>query len=352
MCIRDLSKLWLAVELAAFICWGALTGLASHARADDMDLSLSRLSVGACEDTIPGASDNFRLRDRSGQTLRPDNAAWSRLVTQLSPVLMPAVLAPVTTSGPMGFDLALQTNITGIDADAEYWENGTRGHGPAAQDTCVGSNRFVSSVLTSNRLSVAKGLPMGITLGAEVGRIWNTSLWTVGGNLKWALIEGYRQWALPDFALRAAANALVGDSQLSMVALAADAIVSKTIVVARAMQIAPYAGGGVGFAFASSDLIDLTPNIDATQCAAGKDPACQSLRDDELKGDIGHDQTFRQLTLTRTRAFVGLQLRYRLFAFASELAFDIVPPRKADRDAGSGGLPRQWTVNFAPSLSF
>ncbi len=344
------SKLWPAVELAALISFGALLGLASQAHAEDMDLALSRLSRGTCEDTIPGG--DFVLRRGDTQTLSPDNAAWSRLVTQLAPVVMPAVLAPVTTSGPRGFDFALQTSITGIDSDAEYWEKGTRGHGSAARATCDGRNRFVSSALTSNRLSVAKGLPFGFTLGAELGRVWNTSLWTVGGHVKWALIEGYRRWALPDLAVRAAANTLVGDSQMSMVAIAADLIVSKNIVVARAMQIAPYAGGGVGVIFASSELVDLTPNIDATRCAAGQDPACDTLAPNDRRDDIGHDQAFKELTLTRTRAFVGFQLRYRVFAFASEFAFDIVPPRTADKDAGSGGLARQWTVNLAPSLSF
>jgi len=348
---RDFSKLW----PWAFVCGAALLGVVSRAHAQDMDLALSRLGRGACERTTdPNASD-FQLSVGTGNasvpTLRPDNQAWAQLVTQLAPVVMPAVLAPVTTSGPRGFDVAFQTSVTGIDSKQDYWKKGSQGHGSAARDTCDGRNRFVSPLFVSNRLSVDKGLPLGLTVGAEAGRVWDTSLWTVGGHLKWALIEGYRTWPTPDLGVRVAANTVVGDSQFAMTVLAADAILSKNIVAGRVMQIAPFLGGGVAMVFARSDVIDLTPNIDATACAAGKEP-CTKLRPEQRTGDIGHDQAFKQLTMTRTRGFVGLQLRYRLFALASELAFDVVPPRKVDKDAGGGGLPRQWTFNIAPSLSF
>jgi len=316
-----------------------------------MDLTLSRLSKGACAATIPGASEVFQLRDGDTQTLTPDNEAFSRLVTQLAPAVMPAVLAPVTTSGPRGFEVQLQTNVSAIDSNAYYWEKGTRGHGNAARATCDGENRFVTPALTSNRLSVDKGLPFGFTIGAEAGRLWNTSLFTLGGHFKWALFEGYRTFPLPDFAVRAAANTLVGDSQLTMLAATADAILSKNIVVGRVMQIAPYLGGGVGLVYASSQLVDLTPNIDATRCAAGEDPICKNLSAESRKGDIGHDQAFEELTLLRTRGFLGAQLRYSIFALSGEFAFDLIAPDAADKDAGRG-LPRQWSVNLAPSLSF
>ncbi len=334
--------------------------MVGRASADDMDLALSRLSrgdtPGACAQTLQG-SDNFVLARGVGSTsvstLRPDNQAFSRLMTQFAPVVMPAVLAPVTTSGPRGFDVAVQTSVTGIDENQDYWKKGTEGRGSLANDTCDGINRQVSSVFVSNRISVDKGLPLGLTIGAEVGRIWDTRLWTAGGHVKWALFEGYRTWVLPDLGVRAAANTVVGDSQFSMTVLNADAVLSKNIVVGKVMQVAPYIGSGLAMILARSEVIDFTPNIDATLCAAGTDPVCnaQKLEPSERGGDIGHDQAFRRLTMLRTRGFVGLQLRYRLFALASELAFDWVTPRKADKDAG-GGLPRQWTLNIAPSLSF
>jgi hypothetical protein len=326
----------------------------STARADEMDLALSRLSQpgASCGRTLAGAPD-FDLRSGGRQTLSPDQASFRKLMTQLAPVAMTPILAPVTTSGPRGFDLALQTAVTGISAGAGYWERGTEGRGPSAVDTCDGRNDNVSPVLTQSRVAFHKGLPLGITLGANLGHLWNTSLFTVGGSLKWALFEGYRSLALPDLAVRGAAATVVGDAQFSLTTVGVDAILSKNIVLGRVMKLSPYAGGGVTWIFAASELIDLTPNIDATACAAGTDPVCmaEGLSGNDLQDDIGHDQSFRELNLTRYRAFAGLELRYRLFAFAAEMAFDVLPPGDADSAAGAN-TPRQWTLNFAPSLSF
>ena len=103
-----------------------------------MDLQLSRLSTStdgslsdedACGLTLTDAGSSFSLRypqDPSDpnsdllQRLSPDNRDWRQLVTQLAPAVAPAILAPVTTTGPAGFDVSVETNITGIsDAVAE-----------------------------------------------------------------------------------------------------------------------------------------------------------------------------------------------------------------------------------------
>ena len=315
-----------------------------------MELSLSRLSRGACGETLSNAHP-FVLRTGDNQTLTEDNRAWSQLITQLTPAVTPAVMAPVTTSGPRGFDVSFETNVTGITSQAQYWERGTRGHGPDAYQTCDGRNTSVSPVLTSNRLHFAKALPLGFTIGATVGRVYNTGLWLVGGDIKLALIEGLRRWPMPDVAVRAAVNTTVGSAQYTLTSVAADLILSKNIVTARVMQLSPYAGAGMVFSFASSQLVDLTPNVDAVNCAAGKDPVCNSQGLGASPDDIGHDRPFKDLSLKRYRGFAGLQMRYELFTLAAEFIFDLVPPPDADKSAGKG-TPRQWTFNVAPGLTF
>jgi hypothetical protein len=54
---------------------------------------------------------------------------------------------------------------------------------------------------------------------------------------------------------------------------------------------------------------------------------------------------------SRYRGFVGLAMRYKLFALAAEFMVDLVPPGESDGRAGKG-TPRQWSFNAAPSLSF
>jgi hypothetical protein len=335
----------------ALVALLTFSGFNGAARAEDMDLVLSRLSVGRCQRTLADSRQPFVLRDAEGQTLRADQQAWSKLMTQLAPVMMPPVLAPVTTSGPRGVDVSLQTSTTGISADTDYWERGSRGHGASAALTCDGRNRFVSSVLTQNRLAFDKGLPLGFTMGAQVGRLWNTSLWTIGGNLKWALVEGFRKLPAPDVALRATGSTVVGDAQFSLTTVTTELLLSKNLVVGKVAQVSPFGGAGIAWSFASSELVDLTPNVDAVACAAGSDATCNDQGLGASSADVGHDVPFRDLTLTRYRAFAGLMFRYRIFSVAAEFAFDIVAPHDADK-AAQASLPRQWTFSVAPALSY
>jgi hypothetical protein len=251
----------------------------------------------------------------------------------------------------VGFDVSFETNVTKISDQTGYWSRGSNGSGPQAFDTCNGRNDDVSPVLTSNRLRISKGLPLGFTIGATVGRVYNTSLWLVGGDLKLALIEGLRRWPMPDVAVRGAVNTTVGNAAYTLTSVAADLILSKNIVTANVMQLSPYAGAGMVYTFATSELVDLTPNIDALNCAAGTDPVCDDQGLGASPDDIGHDRPFRDLTLRRYRAFLGLALRYKLFALAAEFMFDLVKPHTADDSAGRN-TPRQWTVNVAPGMTF
>jgi hypothetical protein len=315
-----------------------------------MDLALSRLSLGACEQTASDASQ-FQLQSDGVPTLRVDDVRYRKLVSQLGAALAPAVLAPVTTGGPKGFDLRVETNLTGISAGADYWQRGSQGRGGDAVPTCDGRNRDVRPVLTQSRVAFAKGLPLGVSIGASFGKLHHSSLWTAGGELKLALVEGLRQLWAPDVAVRFAAQTLVGDAALALTTLGADLILSKGVPFRSGLQLAPYGGAGVYWLRGRTGHVDLTPNVDATACAAGRDPICNAQGLGASRADLGHDQAFADVTLDRYRAFMGLWLRYRLVALAAELMLDLVAPGTADGQAGRD-LPRQWSVHLAPSLSF
>jgi hypothetical protein len=109
---------------------------------------------------------------------------------------------------------------------------------------------------------------------------------------------------------------------------------------------------GLLWTLASTQQVDLTPNIDSVACAAGTDPVCkQKLAGGKSADDAGHNVRFADLSLLRYRGFLGVHVRYRMFALASEFMFDLRKPHDADASAGRS-TPRQWTVNVAPSLSF
>jgi hypothetical protein len=310
-----------------------------------MDLALSRLSRGQCARTLAGAND-FALRSGSTQTLRPDHIAFERVLSQLSAALAPAVLAPVTTRGPLGFDVALETSVVGIDSRAEYWRRGSEGSSGVAR--CDGRNDDVASALALNRLRFTKGLPLGLSIGASLGKLYVTRLWTLGAELKLAVVEGLTQPWAPAVGVRLASSSVVGDAALALHMLSADVIVSKEWLAAGALKVAPYTGLGLVYGRARSGLVDLTPHIDALACAAGEDAVCNAEGLGASRGDFGHDVAFSPVSLLRQRGFLGVWLRYGLFALSAELMLDLMQPR-AD---GVRRTPRQWSTHIAPSLSF
>ena len=236
--------------------------------------------------------------------------------------------------------------MTGLEASSDYWQRGTQGSSGIA--TCDGRNDDVASALALNRLRFTKGLPLGLSIGASVGKLYVTSLWTFGAELKLALLEGLTQPWAPSLGVRVASSSLIGDPALSLNMLSVDVVLSKEWVAADALKIAPYLGLGMTYGRARSGSVDLTPNIDAQACAAGTDAVCNGAGLGASPDDFGHDREFSPVNLVRQRAFVGSWLRYGLFALSAELMFDLMQPRAED------GLhtPRQWNVNVAPAVSF
>jgi hypothetical protein len=336
--------LWLCFLLASLVLDAALP---ESARARDMHLRLARLSSGECEDTLADSA-RFALSPQGAPVLIPDNAAYTQLVSQLAFAIAPPLLAPVTTGGPSGFDVAFDTIATGIDRRADYWQRATAGSGLG---TCDGRNRDVSAALVQNRLRFEKGLPLGLSIGANIGLVNGMGLYTLGGELKLALLEGANEPWSPALAVRMASSALIGDPTLTLSSHALDVLVSKEFAALYVMHIVPYLGLGALLSHARSNSVDLTPNIDAINCAAGTDPICNAQGLGASPADLAHDRAFKKLLLMRYRAVLGLWLRVRAFAFVLEASIDLLRPDRADSDV-SRSTARQWSLSFAPSVSF
>jgi hypothetical protein len=117
------------------------------------------------------------------------------------------------------------------------------------------------------------------------------------------------------------------------------------------LHVVPYLGVGALLNYARGQPVDLTPNIDATACAAGTDPVCNAQGLGASDADLAHDRAFKKLLLMRYRALLGLWLRVRMFAFAAEATIDLARPDQADSDV-KAKTARQWSLSFAPSISF
>lgn len=338
-----LSHGLLALLLLTCLSFGAG---ATRVRAGSLELALPRLSQGDCART--DASGPLVLQADSVPTLRPDEQAFAALVAQIGHGVAPVVLAPVTTSGPVGFDVGVETTVTSLDPSSDALQRGTRGYGVA---TCEGRNDDVRSALVTNRLHFTKGLPYGLSVGGAVGRVDAAGSYLVGVDLKLALLEEIFRGRWPDVALRASLNKLVGAASLDLFVAALDAIVSKRFVVAHRLELSPWLGAGLLWTRAQSGRVDLTPNIDALACRAGVDAVCNAGGLGASDDDLRHDVRFGHLSQLRGRAFVGLWLRWRQVALSSAFSIDPVAPRIGAR-GDQATIARQWTVSVAPTLTF
>lgn len=329
-----LGARWSTSVLPALVV--ALALLPAAAQADTMDVTLQRLRIPA----VDGTDCPVGTPLGTPRMYCADPEPWTRIMAQLGFASAPPVLSPARTLGERGFYVGLEGWITGIDnttgGDSNYWRLGTEGDEGSGRE---GRNRFPADVLLWNRIELRKGFPFGFELGTSIGHLAGSSLWALGLEIKWALFEGYRTGVgiLPDLAVRGAVETITGNPQFNLTIPTVDVVLSKPLVIARAATITPYLGAQIAWIFADSELIDLTPTIDAG------DPMHIE--------DLNNDVVFPQRRMARYRGVAGVQARYQTFTLIGSFVFDLVKPSDADPDAPAD-LPRQWQVDASLGFQF
>ncbi len=398
----------------------ALTVLPSVARADPMDLSLNRLSY--YNDTPwQGGGVNYdparwRFNGGCGTTAtasaggqgyaqcNPDNQLWADLVNQLGAALAPGLSAPAMTLGYGGFYVGYEMAITNLDASSDAWRRGTEGSVGAnvGSGTLARRDRPDTTAFVS-RVHVRKGLPLGFELGTQVSHLHSSNIWSIGLDLRWSLFEGFRRGVgyLPDFALRAAVNTMVGQQQLNLTVVDLDAMISKRLTIGGHLRRTPFVGGQFLMIFGDSGVIDFTPTRSAyTECPRQEIryvPDTRAMTDPNrspsglvgqlqcggggtgpagLPGDLNdtrNSSVFNAMRIYRTRFLAGLQLQWEIFTLSGEFSMDVAAPgflRTPSSDAGrpstqpdTMGQPaprtpitlsnyQQWTTTIAVGLTF
>jgi hypothetical protein len=357
-------------SLGFILVAAVLYGVPAGASAERMDLALSRLRVAAEDPAInPATTCPTSFTGSGGDVLVrsfcPDEDAWRSLVTQFAGALAPPILLPAHTRGMRGLYVGLESWITGIESGRDYWARGTEG-----DELTTERNRFVDSVLVWNRLNVRKGLPFGFEIGTNVGFAVNTSYWTLGLEVRWSLIEGLRDRNsavyFPSLSVRGSVQTLVGDSELNVTVPALDVTLGERFIIGNAVEFSPYVGGQVLWIFGDTELVDLTPDVDALRAcdpnpyppghpmgpqpdAMGNWPRAPYCRGDG--SDLNHNVVFPRIRSMRARGFLGLQLRYEWFALTGAFAVDIFAPRDLD-DSIPTDAPRQWQAQVGVGVSY
>ena len=327
------------------------------AAAQDMNIAVSRLRIES-EDPIINPDTPCSSTFNSGGTpleraFCADEDAWRRVMTQFSASLIPPILTSAGTRGVRGIYVGFETWLTGIDNSQEYWHRAVEGDGGS---TDFGRSRFTDNVLAWGRFNVRKGLPFGFDLGTHIGYMANSNYWALGLEIRWSLWEGFRTdvgW-IPDFAIRAAVDTLIGDGEFNVTVPSLDFILSEPFVIANSVEITPSIMGQVAWIFADSELVDLNPDRSAFG-GCDPDPATPDMMSGSppyCRGDgmeLNHNVVFPSIRSVRGRMGGGLQIRFEWFTVMASVLFDLVPPAELDGSLPAD-LPRQWQVSLGAGI--
>lgn len=319
-----------------------LLGGSARVAAGDMDPSLTRLVHAAGNGQCPQA----------GLAACPDNESFEHLAAELAGSLAPVVNRGAATDGARGFYVGLSTTTSTLRSGSRYWARGTRGSDPTATN-----NDNVDPALNWNRLEVRKGLPFGFEVGSSAGFGLDTSLWVLALEVKLALFEGFRTGlgALPDVALRAVTQHVVGSGELSLNTQAIDVTLSKPYVVFSEHVLTPIVALQLLFVNASSGVVDLTPadnGFAACVPEAGTSDRCTRSGG---SGELANNVRFESVHQTRVRMFLGAEERYKLLSIALTVGIDLTTPRLQTETMGDtlpSDLLRQFSLHLACGLRY
>lgn len=215
------------------------------------------LAVLVCGSAAYADRNDFRLTDlgnpnqfaSAGSTtpstnFNPEaNGDFRAFARTFAAVMTSANLMPPETLGHAGFSLNAELSVIGLPT-------------PGNQDSQVTlpTEGSATNPLLIPSVHVRKGLPFSFELGARVGWIDRSSMFTATGELKWAVNEGFT-W-LPDVAVRLHATRLMGNKDFDLTAAGLDFGVGKQFPLGGMVTLTPYGGLDLVGVAASTDTLD------------------------------------------------------------------------------------------------
>ena len=167
--------------------------------------------IAASTNAFAGDFDNVRQLSQD---------AFLRLSKDVASVAAPSALSPGTTLDLLGIDVGVEARVAGVQNESDWRRAGG------------GSTHVVSP-----RVTIHKGLLAGFDVGASLGLAGGSGTQTVGGILRYRLVES---GALsPAVTLRLTGNREYGGAALTMRSLGADLTIAKPLVF-----MTPYIGAG------------------------------------------------------------------------------------------------------------
>lgn len=378
----------IAARLASALALAAAAIVAPRpAAADTMDPALGRFVVDpGCRSVGTGGGLYYNPAAGSSGFCRARDGDFSKLVAQYGFAVAPSAMHSARSTGFGGFELAMEADYTSIDSKADYWKNGTQGlQDPTSKRFSI-SNPTPASVLQLYQMKIRKGFPFGLELTGAFGWLANTSMFTIGADVRMSILEGFRTGIpaiFPEISVGGSVRTVAGTPEMQLTVAGFDAQISKPIPIAGSLIITPYGGYQWIRIFGDSGLVDFTPNTDpvsscgfsGTNTPANPDPrtpyrdgtpVCSSKGTGD---DFNNTGVFNPVRLTRHRIDFGMQFRVQIVKLGVHFVTDLTSPEAANQGtdhqvdiktseklgtnapAGTGenefkGVGKQWTLGI------
>lgn len=375
---------------ALALATAALVSSPRPAAADTMDPALGRLVVEpACRSIGTGGGIYYNPSYRPSTPRLPtfcraNDGEFAKLVAQYGFAIAPTPSHSSRSTGFGGFGLDFEAAYTSIDNDASYWKQGTQGLQDPSSKRFSDSNPTPASVLQLYQMKISKGFPFGIELTGAFGWLSNTSLFTIGADVRMSILEGFRKGIpaiFPELSVGGSVRTVAGTSEMQLTVAGFDAQLSKPIPISGTVILTPYGGYQWLRIFGDSGLIDFTPNTDpvsacgftGTNTPAAKNPIGPYADGAPICAhgsgeDFNNTGVFKPVRLTRHRIDFGLQLRFQMVKLGVLFATDLVAPEDANQgedynittpvlndpkgtqtatvENAFKGVGKQWTLGF------
>lgn len=286
------------LALSFFVVVVAVVMVSQDAMALGNDIVLSRFAEFDPQEFAP---DGSNCVNACGE-VKPNRKLFEGLSEDLGQVLGPRIGAPAETLGEAGFAVNFMTSLSFIPNEEEYWQLGVEDRNP-------------SSSLFSGHLQVRKGLPFSFEIAGNFGYLFDSELFTLGADIKWALNEGFLYF--PDLAIRGSVNNLLGSTELNMVTAGGDMSASKSFGISGVMNITPYVGYQILAIITSSRLLNAYPQDPRSpQFDRGDSGTANPRR--EGATTFNPEFVFEQYDTTVNRFFFGARLNVWVLSFVLE----------------------------------
>ncbi len=369
---------------------GAMTLVATPARADSMDPTPERFVTQptyngkplpgglTCQSIAANPTRALGALSGTGRPVSPtvlnglacipNNAPFQNMISELGFAIAPTAFHPARTTGFGGFEFSIEASYTKINQDAtaggvQYWHLGTQGSVDPNTGRQSTQNTGPDSVIQVYSLKGRKGLPLGFEIVGDVSYIADSTMWTAGADIRWALMEGFRTgWPsyLPDVSVGGGVRSLTGTSKFSLTTVGIDGQIAKPITLADTSVITPYVGYQRLYIFGDSSTVDLTPNTDPLKACgytgnnSQGEPNCANRVTSGTSSvpnsaDFNNDTVFAQVRTQRDRGIIGMNYRYEVLYLAGQFLFDLTPP---NQDNPGLNPTRQWTISLEAGVYF